>query len=128
MGKDIIEELSHADIVCGVALAHIRTPKLVMLGETGFDLVKWEVLLDVGLAATAVARVLSVTFADELFHFWDEGLGSWEREVGECDVGGGETAVEGTGVVSLGHWDLLSDDLTCPESVGFASLLFPFFG
>ncbi len=55
------------------------------------------------------------SFSEQLFHFWDERMRSWEVEAGERDIGGLETSGEGRNVVRLWGCDVLGSDETGPE-------------
>ena len=79
--------------------------------------------MKVSLVATTVTGMDSIDFSEELFYFWDEWLGVWEFQLGECKVRCGQTSMQWTSVVFLGNWYLLGGNLGLPKFVGYLSLL-----
>jgi hypothetical protein len=82
-----------------------------------------EVVVNVSLAATAIAGVAADALSEELVDFGDEGVLLWQTQALEGELGGHETSIQRTGVVFLRKENLLLADFPCPKGVNSLSLL-----
>ena len=89
LAENLIENNLGADRLVDVRFAVQGLPEGVILREPGFDLVRGERVVDVGLAAAAVAGVPADALAEEFFHCGDEGVAVREVvfETGEGAIG-----------------------------------------
>lgn len=122
LGEDVVESALRADVLIDRGFCAEGLPESVGFGEIGLEEVGGESGVDVGFGATAVARVAADAFTEEFFDGGNEWVGAGKVEASEGDVGGGEAAGQGAGVVALWCGDLLHVDLGGPKVMCDAGL------
>jgi hypothetical protein len=125
LGKLIVDLTKHylaANFLIDGRLAMESFPEGIVLFEALLEHLGREVVVNVSLAATAIAGPADA-LSEEFLEFGDEGVLLWQIQALEGELGDREASIQRPGVVFPRKGNLLLADFLCPKGISSLSLL-----